>query len=125
LKEACSPDSDLSKHSCRPGPTGAITFQQETSACQAPSRASTRTRTPSPSASSTTTASSSPRRRSPTAALRYVEAVDLLATHRAERVGVEGTASWGQHVAIALVAAGLDVREVPAQRSAPTTAYPC
>jgi transposase len=48
----------------------------------------------------------------------YLEAVDLLATHRVGQVGVEGTASWGQHVAIALVAAGLDVREVPAQRSA-------
>jgi transposase len=48
----------------------------------------------------------------------YIEAVDLLATRGVDRVGVEGTASWGQHVAIALVAAGLDVREVPAQRSA-------
>lgn len=48
----------------------------------------------------------------------YVDAVDLLATHRVERVGVEGTASWGQHIAIALVSAGLDVREVPPQRSA-------
>jgi transposase len=48
----------------------------------------------------------------------YLEAVELLATHRVDRVGVEGTASWGQHVAIALAAAGLDVREVPAQRSA-------
>ena len=25
-------DSDVPKHSCRPGPTGAFTFQQETSA---------------------------------------------------------------------------------------------
>jgi transposase len=48
----------------------------------------------------------------------YLEATDLLTTHRVEQVGVEGTASWGQHVAIALVAAGFDVREVPAQRSA-------
>lgn len=48
----------------------------------------------------------------------YIEAIDLLATHGVELVGVEGTASWGQHAAIALVAAGLDVREVPAQRSA-------
>jgi hypothetical protein len=47
----------------------------------------------------------------------YGEAVDLLATHRVGQAGVEGTASWGQHVAIALGAAGLDVREVPAQRS--------
>lgn len=48
----------------------------------------------------------------------YLDATDLLTTHRVEQVGVEGTASWGQHVAIALVAAGFDVREVPAQRSA-------
>jgi transposase len=48
----------------------------------------------------------------------YIDAVDLLAMHRVELVGVEGTASWGRHVAIALAAAGLDVREVPAQRSA-------
>jgi len=33
-------------------------------------------------------------------------------------VGVEGTASWGQHVPIALAAGGLDIREVPAQRTA-------
>jgi transposase len=48
----------------------------------------------------------------------YLDAADLLTTHSVEQVGVEGTASWGQHVAIALVAAGFDVREVPAQRSA-------
>jgi len=48
----------------------------------------------------------------------YAEAADLLTTHRVGQVGVEGTASWGQHVAIALAGAGLDVREVPAQRSA-------
>lgn len=48
----------------------------------------------------------------------YLEATDLLTTQRVEQVGVEGIASWGQHVAIALVAAGFDVREVPAQRSA-------
>lgn len=55
---------------------------------------------------------------SATAGFRLCPDRDLFATHRVERVGVEGTASWGQHVAIALVAAGLDVREVPAQRSA-------
>jgi transposase len=54
----------------------------------------------------------------PNRATGYLEAIELLATHTVEQVGVEGTASWGQHVAIALVAAGLDVREVPAQRSA-------
>jgi hypothetical protein len=48
----------------------------------------------------------------------YGEAVDLLATHRVGQVGVEGKATWGQHIAIALVAARLDVREVPAPRSA-------
>jgi transposase len=48
----------------------------------------------------------------------YLDAVELVATHGVERVGVEGSASWGRHVAVALVAAGMDVREVPAQRSA-------
>ncbi len=32
--------------------------------------------------------------------------------------GVEGSASWGSHVAIAVAAAGFDAREVPPQRSA-------
>lgn len=35
-----------------------------------------------------------------------------------DQVGVEGSASWGAHTAIALVAAGFDAREVPAQRTA-------
>lgn len=48
----------------------------------------------------------------------YFEAVDLLGEHHVEQVGVEGSASWGSHVSIALVAAGFDVREVPGQRSA-------
>jgi transposase len=48
----------------------------------------------------------------------FCAALELLATHRVETVGVEGSASWGAHVAIALHAAHLDVREVPAQRSA-------
>jgi transposase len=48
----------------------------------------------------------------------YLAAVDLLATHSVELVGVEGSASWGAHAAIALVAAGLDCREVPPSRSA-------
>lgn len=42
----------------------------------------------------------------------------LLTAHGVTQVGVEGSASWGAHVAIAMVAAGFDVREVPAQRSA-------
>ena len=48
----------------------------------------------------------------------YIEAVELLTTHGVGQVGVEGSASWGAHVAIALVAAGFDTREVPASRSA-------
>jgi transposase len=54
----------------------------------------------------------------PNSGAGYLQASDLLATHRVERVGIEGSASWGQHVAIALVAAGFDAREVPPQRSA-------
>ena len=48
----------------------------------------------------------------------YVEAIELLSTHRVEHVGIEGSARWGAHVAIAVVAAGFDAREVPASRSA-------
>jgi transposase len=54
----------------------------------------------------------------PNSGAGYVEAIDLLTAHRVGQVGVEGSASWGAHVAIALVAAGFDAREVPAQRSA-------
>ena len=43
----------------------------------------------------------------------YIEAIELLSSHGVEQVGVEGSASWGSHVAIALVAAGFDAREVP------------
>jgi transposase len=48
----------------------------------------------------------------------FIAAIDLLVTHGVARVGIEGSAGWGAHVAIALVAAGFDAREVPAQRSA-------
>lgn len=54
----------------------------------------------------------------PNTAVGFVDAIDLLTTHGVHMVGVEGSASWGAHVAIALVAAGFDAREVPAQRSA-------
>lgn len=48
----------------------------------------------------------------------YANAIDLLTTHRVHRVGVECSAKWGAHVAIALVAGGFDAHEVPASRSA-------
>ena len=48
----------------------------------------------------------------------YLGAIDLLDAHGVDRVGVEGSAKWGAHVAIALVAAGFDAREVPPSRSA-------
>ena len=48
----------------------------------------------------------------------YLGAIGLLAGHGVRRVGVEGSAKWGAHVAIALAAAGFDAREVPASRSA-------
>ena len=48
----------------------------------------------------------------------YLEAIDLLDAHGVDRVGVEGSAKWGAHVAVALAAAGFDAREVPASRSA-------
>ena len=48
----------------------------------------------------------------------YGAAIDLLDAHDVRRVGVEGSAVWGAHVAVALSAAGFDAREVPASRSA-------
>ena|SRR5215217_2500642 len=43
----------------------------------------------------------------------YVAAIELLSSHDVRQVGIEGSASWGSHVAIAVVAAGFDAREVP------------
>jgi transposase len=54
----------------------------------------------------------------PTTSAGYLDAIDLLHVHDVGQVGVEGSASWGAHASIALVAAGFDAREVPAQRSA-------
>jgi transposase len=48
----------------------------------------------------------------------YAEALDFLTGHAVGLVGIEGSASWGAHVSVALVAAGLDAREVPTGRSA-------
>lgn len=48
----------------------------------------------------------------------YVAAIDVLNAHSVNQVGVEGSASWGSHVAVATAAAGFDAREVPPQRSA-------
>lgn len=54
----------------------------------------------------------------PNSGVGYGDAIALLATHQVSLIGVEGSGSWGAHVAIALVAAGFDAREVPAQRCA-------
>ncbi len=54
----------------------------------------------------------------PNTADGYVAATDLLDAHGVARVGVEGSAKWGAHVAVALAAAKFDAREVPAPRSA-------
>lgn len=54
----------------------------------------------------------------PSRAAGYVDGIELLAVHGVDLVGIEGSASWGAHAAIALVAAGLDCREVPPQRMA-------
>jgi transposase len=48
----------------------------------------------------------------------YLEAIEFLNAHSVQQVGIEGSASWGAHAAIALTAAGFDCRQVPAQRSA-------
>ncbi|MCY4516340.1 MAG: transposase [Acidimicrobiaceae bacterium] len=44
--------------------------------------------------------------------------VGIVDAHDVRQVGVEGSAKWGAHVAVALAAAGFDAREVPASRSA-------
>lgn len=54
----------------------------------------------------------------PTSAAGYLDGIELLTAHGVEQVGIEGSAGWGAHAAVALVAAGFDCREVPAQRSA-------
>jgi hypothetical protein len=54
----------------------------------------------------------------PTTSAGYLELIDMLTAHGVEQVGIEGSASWGAHTAIALVAARFDCREVPPQRSA-------
>ncbi len=54
----------------------------------------------------------------PNHAVGYLDAIALLRRHSVEIVGVEGSASWGSHVSIAVVAAGFDAREVSPQRSA-------
>lgn len=54
----------------------------------------------------------------PNSAAGFTSAIDLLTTHSVGSVGVDGSGSWGAHIAIALVAAGFDAREVPPQRTA-------
>jgi transposase len=54
----------------------------------------------------------------PTTAAGYLDGIELATTHRVGQVGIEGSAGWGAHAAIAFVAAGFDCREVPPQRSA-------
>jgi transposase len=54
----------------------------------------------------------------PTNTAGYLDGIALLRDHRVEQVGIEGSAGWGAHAAIALTAAGFDCREVPGQRSA-------
>ena len=41
-------------------------------------------------------------------------AIELLSAHGVEQVGIEGSAGWGAHAAIALVAAGFDCSRGPA-----------
>ena len=49
----------------------------------------------------------------------YRAAIELLTAHGVEHVGVEGSASWGSHVAVASVAAGFDAREHDRWRGRP------
>lgn len=54
----------------------------------------------------------------PTTAAGYLDGIELATTKGVGQVGIEGSAGWGAHAAIALVAAGFDCREVPLQRPA-------
>ena len=54
----------------------------------------------------------------PNSATGFIDSIELLTTHSVNVVGVEGSGKLGAHVSIALIAAGFDAREVPAQRSA-------
>lgn len=47
----------------------------------------------------------------------FTRAAEWLNTHSVQTVGIECSASWGAHVAVALAAAGFDCREVPPTRS--------
>jgi transposase len=58
------------------------------------------------------------RRSFATSSTGYAEAIDFLTRNDVVQVGVEGSASWGAHISIALVAAGFDAREVPPGRTA-------
>lgn len=48
----------------------------------------------------------------------YTALIDMLTAHGVQLVGIEGSGSWGVHVAVALVAGGFDAREVPPSRTA-------
>jgi transposase len=47
----------------------------------------------------------------------HAAAIDFLTSHNVDQVAIEGSASWGRHIALAVVAAGFDAREVPPQRT--------
>lgn len=54
----------------------------------------------------------------PTTGGGYLAGIELLHAHDVYRVGIEGSAGWGAQAAVALVAAGFECHEIPAQRSA-------
>lgn len=53
----------------------------------------------------------------PNSAVGYCAAIEMLSANDVKLVGIEGSASWGSHVALAIAGAGFDAREVPPQRS--------
>ncbi len=48
----------------------------------------------------------------------YCDTIDWLSAQGVHTIGVETLGSWGAHIAVALHAAGFDVREVPVNRGA-------
>jgi transposase len=112
------PDSDVPRHSCRPGPTGPITNQQENTMMTSPVAGIDPHQNSFTLGVVDTNGVEIDRITCPNSAAGYVRAIEVLTSHHVTQVGIEGSASWGAHVAIAIVAAGFDAREVPPQRTA-------
>jgi transposase len=112
------PDSDVPLHSWRPGPTGTTTNQQEYNMMTSSVAGIDPHQDNFTIGVVDNNGVEIERATFPNSAAGYLPAIELLTVHDVSQVGIEGSASWGAHVAIAVVAAGFDAREVPPQRTA-------